>query len=47
MYHLAMAIGFIFNDATRGTFSAFDQGGIDVLFDFIDGNVNDGPLFSV
>ena len=42
--YLAVAIGFILNDAARRTFSAFHKGRIDIIFNFINGNINNRPL---
>lgn len=42
--YLAVAIGFILNDTSRRTLSAFHEGGIDIIFNFIDGNINYCPL---
>lgn len=41
--YLAMPIRVVLDDAAGGAFSAFHERGVDVLFDFVDGDVDDGP----
>lgn len=41
--HLAMTIAFVLDDATWRAFPAFSNGGVGVIFDSVDGDVNNCP----